>query len=52
MKSEKYDISLCKLDVDVKNQMVVIDSVGLFNLTRNSLEEKFYFIASSTLIIK
>ena len=40
MKTEKNDISLCKLDVDIKNQVVVIDSVGFFNLTRNSLKEK------------
>ena len=42
----------CKLDVNVKNRMAVAGSLGFFNLSRNSLREKYYFLASSMLKIK
>ena len=44
----KNDVSLCKLDVNVKNQMTVAASVGFFKLQR----KKRYFLASSSLKIK
>ena len=48
--TSKNDITLCKLDVNIKNQTAVVGSVNF--LSRNSLTEKCYFIASSSLKIK
>ena len=36
----KTEVSVCKLDVDIKNQMVVIGSIRFLNLSRNFLKEK------------
>ena len=36
----KNGVSLCKLDVNIKNRTAVAGSVGFFNLNRNSLKEK------------
>ena len=47
----KNDVSLCKLDINVKNRTDLVVSASL-NLSRNSLRKKFYFIACSTLKIK
>ena len=45
----KNDVSVCKLDVDVKNQSAVVRNISC----RNSLKEKvFVIIASSALKIK
>ena len=33
----KNDVTLCKLDVNVKNRTAVADSVDILNLRRNSL---------------
>ena len=45
--TSKNDVTLCKLDVDVKNRKAIAGSVGFLNLSRNSLMEK-----SATLKIK
>ena len=37
--SENY-VTLCKLDVNIKNRMAVADSVDFFKLSRNPLKEK------------
>ena len=47
--TSKNDVTLCKLDVNAKNRMVASTSL---NLSRNSLMEKCYYIASSSLKIK
>ena len=50
--TSKNDVTLCKLDVKVKNRTAFAGSVDFLNLSRISLTEKFYFIASSFLKIK
>ena len=50
--TSKNDVTLCKLDVNIKNRTSVAGSVDFFKLSRNSSTEKFYFIASSSLKIK
>ena len=46
----RNDVTLCELDVNVKKRTA--DAVASLNLSRNSLKEQRYFIASSTLKIK
>ena len=50
--TSKNDVTLCKLDVNVKNRTAVAGSVVSLNLSRNSSTEKSYFIASSFLKMK
>ena len=50
--TSKNDVTLCKLDVNVKNRTAVAGGVDLFKFEWNSLKEKCYFLASSTLKIK
>ena len=51
-KKKKNDVTLCKLDVDVKNRKRSLVASTSLKWSRNSLKEKCYFIASSTLKIK
>ena len=51
--TSKNDVTLCKLDFNVKNRTAVAGSVDLFKLELKLLNgKKCYFIASSTLKIK
>ena len=51
--TSKNDVTLCKLDVNVKNRKAITGNIDFFKLlSRNPLTEKFYFIASSSLKIK
>ena len=47
--TSKNDVTLCKLDVNVKNRTAVDDSVNLFKLEKRKM---CYFTLSSTLKIK
>ena len=38
--TSKNDVTLCKLDVNVKNRTVVAGSIDFFKLNRNPLKEK------------
>ena len=51
--TSKNDVTLCKLDVNVKNRTAVAGSVDFFETEVETLQrKKCYFIASSTLKIK
>ena len=39
----KKDVTLCKIDVNVKNRMAVARRVDFFKLSRNLLKEKVLF---------
>ena len=42
--TSKNDVTLCKLDVNVKNRTAVAGSIGFFlNLSRNSLKDKVFY---------
>ena len=42
MQTEKNDVSLCKLDVDVKNRTVVAGSIGFFKTELKTFRGKYY----------
>ena len=46
------DVTLCKLDVNVKPERQSSVAAASLNLSRNSLKKKCYFIAKSSLKIK
>ena len=48
----RNDVTLCELDVNVKKRTADAVASASLNLSRNSLKEQRYFIASSTLKIK
>ena len=50
--TSENDVTLGKLDVNVKNRTAVVGSVDFLKLSRNSLTEKCCSIASSFLKIK
>ena len=51
--TSKKDVTLCKLDVNVKNRPAVAGSIDFFKLKKQPFKgKKCYFIASSTLKIK
>ena len=50
--TSKNDVTLCKLDVNVKNRTAVAGSVDFIKLDQKLFNEKCYFIASSSLKIK
>ena len=41
--TSEIDVTLCKLDVNVKNRTAVAGSVDFFKLNRNPLKEKVLF---------
>ena len=41
--TSEHDVTLCKLDVNVKNRTAVAGSVDSLNLSRNPLKEKVLF---------
>ena len=49
--TSKNDVTLCNLDINVKNRMAAVVASTSLNLSRNSLTDNFYFIASSSLKI-
>ena len=50
--TSKNDVTLCKLEVNVKNRTAVTGSIDFIKLEKKLFRKKCYFIASSSLKIK